>query len=364
MHRILVVELAGSLWGSERALLDLLKFTSELDVAVCCPPGTPIIHELETIGTRVLPYYVSETHKKSRLHRLWAAIGVLRACIEFRPHLLYLNQGGAYKIVLPAATLFNLPIVSHVRIHGDADYIARLRPSPRHLRALVAISKTIKAEIREIAALNAIRTLQIYDGYARVSAPDCSTSVRRIPGRIICIGRIVPMKGQEVLIGAVGMMKKIGCKMECLIVGSGEESYVRELKQLPHAEAIQWRGTSDDVIPLLRTCSVLIVPSHREALGRVIFEAWDVGVVPVVFSGSGGAAEIIAASDGGILYDQQNPECLAGAICQAMSLDQMQVDRLVRNGRTWMATNCDAVSYGREISSILSNLASGVATTS
>jgi hypothetical protein len=43
------------------------------------------------------------------------------------------------------------------------------------------------------------------------------------------------------------------------------------------------------------TCSMPVCPSHMELLGRVIFEAWDVGAVPVAFSGSGGAAEIVAA---------------------------------------------------------------------
>ena len=36
---------------------------------------------------------------------------------------------------------------------------------------------------------------------------------------------------------------------------------------------------------------VLACPSHREPLGRVVFEAWDAGAVPVVFAGAGEVCE-------------------------------------------------------------------------
>ena len=106
-------------------------------------------------------------------------------------------------------------------------------------------------------------------------------------------------------------------------------------------------------LSLLQTCSVLVCPSHSEPLGRVIFEAWDAGAVPVAFSGSGGAAEIVAAANGGILYEEQTPESLAFALRDALELDQEQRARLIRNGRSWMARNCGPETYGEALSTIL-----------
>ena len=72
-----------------------------------------------------------------------------------------------------------------------------------------------------------------------------------------------------------------------------------------------------------------------------------------VFAGSGGAAEIVAAANGGILYEQQTPESLALALRDALELDQEQRARLIRNGRSWMARNCGPETYGEALSTIL-----------
>jgi glycosyltransferase involved in cell wall biosynthesis len=112
----------------------------------------------------------------------------------------------------------------------------------------------------------------------------------------------------------------------------------------------------DDILPLLQTSSVLAFPSHRETLGRVIFEAWDAGAIPVVFSGSGGAAEIVAAAKGGILYEEQTPESLARVLRDALELDQEQRAVLIGNGRSWMAENCNPEMYGEMLSEILGSV--------
>jgi len=356
MTRALVIEASGNLWGSERALLDLLRAVPMLEVAVCCPPQMPLNSELEKLHIRTLPYYVYGLHEKSKRHRLQAAAGVLRACLEFRPDVIYLNQCGCYKVALPAATLLDLPIVAHVRIFEDAAYLATQSPGPRRLRGIIAISSAVETEIRRFQQLDSIQLHKIYDAYA-VRALQNLRSRERSINRIACIGRLVPVKGQDVLVGALSMMKDFQGKMECLFVGDGEERFAQELRQMAlagnPAYSIQWLGFVGDVLSLLLTCSVLICPSHSEPLGRVILEAWDAGAVPVAFSGSGGAAEIVAASEGGILYEQQTPGSLARALRVALELDPEQRNRLVNNGRSWMSENCNPKIYSEALSTIL-----------
>ncbi len=360
MKRALVIEASGNLWGSERALLDLLDALPLLEVAVCCPPKMPLNGELERLHIRTFPYYVYGLHQKSNRHRLQAAVGVLRACLEFRPDVIYLNQCGSYRVALPAATILNLPIVAHIRIFEDAAYLARQRPSPRRLRGIIAISSAVGTEIRRFRQLDSIQLHRIYDGYApAVPALQSVLPQERIVNRVACVGRLVPVKGQDVLVAALYMLKEFEETGECLFVGVGEEAFVQELRQMASRGdpscSIQWVGFVGDVLSLLLTCSVLVCPSHSEPLGRVIFEAWDAGVVPVVFSGSGGAAEIVAAAEGGILYDEQTPQSLAMALREALLLDAESKDKLVHNGRMWMFENCNLETYGRTISTILSN---------
>ncbi len=360
MTRALVIEASGNLWGSERALLDLLRAVPMLEVAVCCPPQMPLNSELEKLHVRTLPYYVYGLHEKSKRHRLQAAAGVVRACLEFRPDVIYLNQCGCYKVALPAATLLDLPIVAHVRIFEDAAYLARQSPGPRRLRGVIAISSAVETEIRRFQQLDSIQLHRIYDAYApAVPALQNLFPQGRIVNRVACVGRLVPVKGQDVLVGALCMLKDFEGGLECLFVGDGEGSFVQELRQTAlhgnAASSIRWLGFVDDVLSLLQTCSVLVCPSHSEPLGRVIFEAWDAGAVPVAFSGSGGAAEIVAAAKGGILYEEQTPESLTRALRDALELDQEQRARLIRNGRSWMARNCGPEIYGEALSTILTS---------
>jgi glycosyltransferase involved in cell wall biosynthesis len=143
-----------------------------------------------------------------------------------------------------------------------------------------------------------------------------------------------------------------------MIIGEGDASFVHHLKRMALDGAatvpIHWLGYVDDVASILRTCAVLVCPSHREPLGRVVLEAWAAGAVPIVFCGSGGAAEIVAAADGGIIYDVQEPHALMRALQRALALNGAERTRLVNNGRSWMHEHCDPRSYGQAILRVLS----------
>ena len=353
MTRVLIVEPAGGLWGSERALLDLIEAARDLEIAICCPSDSPLQTELKRRGVRTLPWFVAELHRKSRWHRLQAAFGVICACIAFRPDVIHLNQSGAYRIVLPAAKLLNLPLVCHVRIFEDVAYLARQGHISRQLKAIIAISGAIEAEIAGFPALQAVPVYRIYDAYAIASA---AAVVSRPPGQFACVGRITPIKGQDVLLRALQMTDLFEGEVEGLIVGDGEAEYVRLLRDMAPAKGpvrLTWTGFVDDVLPLLRTCRALVCPSHREPLGRVIFEAWNAGATPVVFAGSGGAAEVVRESGGGLVYDEQTAESLAHALDKALRLSDSERAELIANGRAWMTKNCALEPYGRAVATVL-----------
>jgi glycosyltransferase involved in cell wall biosynthesis len=86
----------------------------------------------------------------------------------------------------------------------------------------------------------------------------------------------------------------------------------------------------------------------------VIFEAWDAGCIPVAYAKSGGAAEIIEASGGGLLYADQSPACLADAIKGALSHTTLEREAMVARGRAWMKEHCSPERYAHEILTILS----------
>lgn len=351
---MLFIEAAGNLWGSERALLDLLDEMSEKQVAVCCPAGRPLVAELAARGITTYPYLGYELHLQSRWQRISSVLGIVRACAAFKPDVIHLNQSGSFRLTLPAASLFGLPVTAHVRIFEDADYLSRVRPSTRRLAGIVAISKAVADYIRSFPSLSQVPVHTVYDAYAQtIQAP----SVRTSSARIVCLGRIVPIKGQDVLIEAIPLVLQTRPDVHCHIVGAGRPSYVaalqRRLAEAGGAEAVSWPGFVRDVRAELAAASVLVCPSYKEPLGRVIFEAWDAGVLPVVCADSGGAAEAVIAADGGVLYARQDARSLAEAILTALELAPAERERRIENGRSWMKDNCDPKTYSTVVEEIL-----------
>ncbi|THD77671.1 MAG: glycosyltransferase [Phenylobacterium sp.] len=341
MTRVLVIEGSGNLWGSERALIDLVRDPSSCEFAVCCPPDTPLVRELEALGVRVLPYFIAGLHKMGRWRRAQAAVGVLRACLEFRPDVVHLNHGGAYMTALPATVLLGLPITAHIRLFEEVAYLAARRPKAARLRGLVAISHAVEAEIGRHPQLSGIDVSLIYDGYSQ--NPPTGRAPRRRARRIVCAGRVEPMKRQDLLLEAVGLLRDEGVEVECLIAGDGDPEFVDRLKRRSagkDAMAVDWLGFVSDMPNLLRSTDVLAFPSERETLGRVILEAWAAGAVPVVYAGSGGAAEIVLGATGGLVYDVQTPAALAAALKLALELPPPARKRMLENGQAWLGANC------------------------
>jgi glycosyltransferase involved in cell wall biosynthesis len=357
--RALIIEPAGNLWGAQRALLDLIEYLDDIEVAVCCPPARPLVPEIEKRKIRLFPY-CRALDRKSQWQRLRAATGILRGCLSFRPDVLYLNQVSCYRVALSAAVLLGLPIVGHVRELEDAACLARARPSPRRLHGLIAASPALLEELRSFPELAPIPMHCHYDGYVRAFEPLLQHVPERSPCRIACIGRVAPDTGEDVLVEAVGLLRRNGEDVECWMMGDGERVFVERLLQraadVGAASRIAWLGTRDgtreDIVAILRTCTALVCLRDRGAPSRAIFEAWDAGAVPIVWTQSGGA-EIVTAADAGILYHEGTPQALAAAIRETLHLDREEMARLVANGRAWLAGNCDARRYGAAIAHVL-----------
>lgn len=355
MTRVLVIESAGNMWGSERSLLDMVQGSSRMEVSVCLPPNTALEMHLAKPCVPVFPYYVADLHVRSRLSRLRAAAGVFRACRRFRPDVIHLNQAGSYKVVLPAATLLGIPVVGHVRIFEDAPYLAAKTPNPKRLRGLIAISDAVASTLRQFRELDDIPVHRLYDGYAWRS----NEEVTRSPGDrpvIACVGRIVPVKGQDILVEALTVLKNRGTIVDCLMMGAGDGEFIERLKGLAYkggVSSIRWLGYIDNTVEGQAGCDLAVCPSHREPLGRVVLEAWDAGVPPIVFAGSGGAAEIVEKSRGGFLYEKQTPEALAATIELALATPPGEKALMVDRGRSWLRENCAVDAYAKAISDIL-----------
>ena len=97
----------------------------------------------------------------------------------------------------------------------------------------------------------------------------------------------------------------------------------------------------------------MAVPSRYETLGRVVFEAWDAGALPICSRDSGGAAEIVTASGGGLLYDGHAPESIAGTLRAAAMLAEPERRALVEKGQAWVRVHLSLAEYRKALEGVL-----------
>jgi glycosyltransferase involved in cell wall biosynthesis len=356
--RSLILEPAGNLYGSERVLLDFLTAARGLaswNIAVCCPPRTPLLPYLSDLGVRVFPYFAANLHTRGRIARATALAGLVAAMTRFRPDVLYVNQAGATRIALAAGRLFRVPVVTHVRLVEDVDYLSQLTERA-DLRIAVCISTFIRGLFNSATAPEDLVTL--YDPYQPKTVWAAAGSAPQGIATLACVGRLCQVKGQDLLVGALAALGRVGVHARALFLGAPPpgDSFDVELRALATSlgldDRIEWAGFQESVLDRLRLTDVLVCPSRVEPLGRVIFEGWDAGVVPVGFAGSGGTAEVINASGGGILFDRPDADSLADALRRALALSRLEREAMVARGRQWLREHCDPKRFAAELTAV------------
>jgi len=139
---------------------------------------------------------------------------------------------------------------------------------------------------------------------------------------VLCVGRLVPQKGIEYFIRAIPMIAQRYPEAKFVIVGEGwSRDYLEGVAQsMGLTRQILFTGFISDaeVIALMTSADVLVIPSVYEPFGIVALEGMATGV-PVVASRVGGLAEVIEHDRTGIFVYPRNPGSIAWGVDQILS---------------------------------------------
>jgi len=139
---------------------------------------------------------------------------------------------------------------------------------------------------------------------------------------VLCVGRLVPQKGMEYFIRAIPLVAKRFPEARFVIVGEGwsRDILEEEARKSGHSEKIRFTGFLPDqeVIDLMSSADVLVVPSIYEPFGIVALEGMATGA-PVVASNVGGLSEVIDHEETGIFVYPKSPESIAWGIGRVLS---------------------------------------------
>jgi D-inositol-3-phosphate glycosyltransferase len=157
---------------------------------------------------------------------------------------------------------------------------------------------------------------------------------------ILFVGRIEPLKGLDVLLEAIALMRKQG-KWDknpfCLMVigGEPEASENEKSSEMARIQALRehfdlqdlvvFAGKrSQDTLPYYYSAAeAVVVPSHYESFGMVALEAMACGT-PVVASEVGGLAYLVQDGVTGFTVPVDEPQALADHLYELLDDDQLR----------------------------------------
>ena len=252
---------------------------------------------------------------------------------EFQPDIIHLHSLSIAPYVRLAAIQHRIPMISTRHAEPDSRKVPpfwRIQVN-RYLSRLwgdrlIAISSelqnffeaSLQVESERIKLVNH----GVDDAHFRPPSPEERQSSRLEYGlqdsdRVVClVGRLDPMKGHDVLIKALSILKQQDFMVIALVAGKsyGDElsCVMEQIHEHDVTEQVHCLGMVETQT-VLWASDIITLPSVREGFALVIVEAMLCGVIPIR-TPAGGAFDQIQDGVNGWIIPFNTPEILAGRI--------------------------------------------------
>ena len=189
----------------------------------------------------------------------------------------------------------------------------RLRRLEERVHTYIAVSESVRQRLTDIGVPESKIRL-VYNGIESALPTNArSTSAERV--RIGIVGQVGKWKGHDDLIEALRLLQSGGETFECVIIGTGEDDYVRSLQakiaEYGLAENVRWLGYIRGSDAIFANVDICVAPSRwEEPFGLTAAEAGLRGI-PVVAARSGALPEIVIDGKTGFVVDAGSPTQLA-----------------------------------------------------
>ena len=291
---------------------------------------------------------------------------------EHRADVVLFGHGFPLALLGPRLAKKGVPYVAFT--HGAEVWMARvpalaagLRAALGQARAVTAVSEYTARTIRKVVPPSVPLTV-LYTGVDidRFNPHVDGSPVReryRLEDRpvVLCVSRLVPRKGQDILIRGMPLLRKLAPDAVLLIAGGG--SYRAELEQEASrapSDSVVFTGEvrEEDAPVYYAACDVFAMPCRSrwaglevEGFGIVFLEAAATAKA-VVAGRSGGAAEAIRDEETGLLVEGTEPKAAALAVGQLLR-ERDVANRLGAAGRSRVEQQFAWPTIASQLASIL-----------
>ena len=331
--RILFVSAADWAFRAHRLSLAKWLVAKGATVGVICPPGDAVA-ELKAAGLVVFPIKLSRD-KISASETLAAAKAVREEVQAFRADVLHcISLRCVLFGWLAMRGVRDRPrVVNHVigmgslysdearsmklrLLHGGVDWCLR-----RAFRAPDATTVFQNHDDlnwwRDHAALTE-NQLACLPGSIDTALAKASTDADGPPWRMIFVGRLLKDKGVAELMKAHAALCARGMAVELALCGDVDAGNPKSFtctkaEEFGSADGCIWLGRRDDVLEQITASHMLVLPTYREGLPRVLLEA---GLTrrAVVATDVPGCREVVVDGESGVLCPPRDATALAEAI--------------------------------------------------
>lgn len=332
MKAVLFANTDWYLYNFRRALAKSLQ-KAGYEVLLISPPG-PYGDKLRAMGLRwePLPMQRRSLNPLREMALLWHLIRLLR---RERPMLVH---GFTIKCAVYGSLAARLAGISaRVNAVAGMGYVftsaqlkARLlRPVVRGLLRLALGGRDARLILQNADDVELFRRAGLVDPahirLIRGSGVDCA-QFAGVSGktsgdgrlRVLLASRLLWDKGVAEYVAALRQLRDQGRAIDALLAGTpdpGNPAAVPEatIRDWVDEGLVSWLGHVDDMVGLLGSVDVVVLPSYREGLPRTLVEAAACGL-PLITTDVPGCREVVSDGIDGLLVPMGNSDALAQAI--------------------------------------------------
>lgn len=283
---------------------------------------------------------------ESRLNLLQMIVRIGEFLKAFRPEVVH-SHGYKENVLLSLANAFTIRANSIRTVHGATEIREPFWRLHKHLfhwldrfagrylqKAIVAVSHPLAELLAQTFAaekINVIENAIDCDYVRRLSEQVSVIQVDKKAINIAIVGRLVPVKRHDLLLGAISLLAQQYSHLHLYIVGDGPlMKSMRALVQRLQIDArVTFTGALDPVYPVLLQMNLLVMSSDHEGLPMTLLEAMALGV-PVIAHGVGGILRV--ARDGEFVelvqdHSEKGYAAAISAVIANMELAHQRSDR-------------------------------------
>jgi glycosyltransferase involved in cell wall biosynthesis len=155
--------------------------------------------------------------------------------------------------------------------------------------------------------------------------------------RVLFVGRLLVDKGVREFVECARIVRRRRPEITFQLLGSASSSNPKaiagdELSAWQAEGVVEYLGEARDVRPFVADSAIVVLPSYREGLPRVLLEGAAMSR-PVIATDVPGCREVVVDGETGLLVPPRDAQALAAAILRLVDLPQAQREAMGKRGR-------------------------------